>query len=387
MSIGIGASAQGKGESEVLSSIEDEVRKSYEELSSGDAGGEGAKGDDSSEQAPSDEGSSDSGESEGTPEGSREETKEATEAKEPLEAEKPKRRSKKEKAEKVETETEDVDAPGSWKAEAKEWFKTQPKEFQKETKRISDEFDRWRRAEVATITKAKSEVDAYHGELREILTLADRLIPAWGKAGINTIKATHDLFKFNEKVIKDPDAALEELAAKTGRKITIEGRQTKNTPQPQNIDLRTVDERVTQVLGTHHRTQQHAQIVSEVENVLEALRSDVNDAGKYIYPDLHDSDFEASLQPLVEGITRSNPNLSYKDIILRAYKAQEGRIIPRTTPMTAKLNGNARLATVKKASSSVSGSYAVEADEIPEASKGETPEQTVARIYGHFTSR
>lgn len=352
-------------------SIEDEVRQAYEEITG------------VSEEV--DEPIDDTQETESAS-GSDETSSNVPEAAQSSEPRRGRGRPKKEAQE----TSDSIEPPSDWDAEGKEVFRTLHPEAQKQTKRIADEYQRWRRQTASEQSKVIKEYETKSQELEPALRVVRTFLPRWAADGITPEAALSKLAAFNELAIKDPDTALEQLAAATGRQIEIKNRQTYQQPQnnltPRHVDVNAEVERVINQRMLEAKAQSLAQTIDEAHN---SLKNEVNEHGKYVYPDFHDPHFESDLVPLVERILGSNPDLSPKDAIKRAYIASEGRVIPRQSAMTARPTGTNRnqLAAARRAATSVSGSFGGNSAQIPDAKPGESVEETVARTYGYLFNR
>lgn len=346
-------------------SVEDEVRKAYEEITSEESTGD----------VPEDV------EEVSEPESAPEESKE-------VQSNEPQQKRGRGRPRKEPEET--IDPPSDWDAEGKETFREMPLVAQRQIKRIADEYQKWRRQNASEQARVVKEYEQRVQELEPSLRVVRQFLPRWAAEGMTPEAALSKLAAFNELVIKDPDTALEQLAAATGRQIEIQNRKTpaqqNNSLTQRPVDVNAEVERVINQRVQQAQVQALAQHIEETHN---SLKNEVNAQGKYTYPDFHDPQFESDLVPLVERIMGSNPNLSAEDAILRAYKASGGRVIPQPSAMTTRPMGTNRnnLAAARRAATSVSGSFGGNSAQIPEAKPGESVEETVARTYGYIFNR
>jgi hypothetical protein len=352
-------------------SVEDEVRKAYEEIT-----GEESTSDvpDDVEEVPEQESNN-------------------QESQEVQSSETPKRgrgRPRKEPEQPVES----VDPPADWDAEGKETFRELPAVAQKQIKRIADEYQKWRRQNASEQTRVVKEYQSKAEELEPALRVVRGFLPRWAAEGMTPEAALSKLAAFNELAIKDPDTALEQLAAATGRQIEIKNRQTQSQPQNNSLTQRPIDvnaevERVINARIQQAQVQTLAQAIDDAHN---SLKNEVNGLGRYSYPDFHNPQFESDLVPLVERILGSNPDLDPKEAIRRAYIASGGRYFGgntqngATTTRPVGTNRN-NLAAARRAATSVSGSFGGNSAQIPEARPGESVEETVKRTYGYIFNR
>lgn len=287
---------------------------------------------------------------------------------------------------------EEIAPPNDWTAQAKEWFKTQPREYQAETKRVADQFQSWRQKELGRIKSEAENLANLHSEVSGAVEVVRRFLPVWGVTGKTPEAALTELCTFNDLVIKDPETALKNLAKAVGRDITINNPQNRQEAPKQDFNYSDVYNRVKTDLSNEqaqYENLRRAQAVEQETNAaLAELQNEVNDQGRYIYPDLHDVGFQRQLEPLAISIYRANPNLAWKDVLLRAYKGSDGRVLPRTIP-TAKLNGNAsnKASFAKRAASSSSGSYGAGMVEDLDFIPNESVEDTVARAFKLHNNR
>jgi hypothetical protein len=287
---------------------------------------------------------------------------------------------------------DDIDPPSDWSAEAKEWFRAcKDRDAKKEHRRIADEFQRWRKKQITEIRTTQIQLDEDKSQVSDCVKVVSKWLPRWGVNGATPEKAITQLCAFNELVITDTAAAIEQLAKSAGLKIQIEGRTNKKSENSTHVPLVDVENHVNTVLEARLQQASHQQraqsVVSEVNQALEGLSNEVNELGKYVYPDFHNLEFQRNeIEPLAQGIWRANPNLSAKDVLLRAYRAANGRVLPKQNPATARLNGARKTELAKRAASSISGSFGRSQEDV-EFVPGESVEETTARIYARLTGR
>ena len=348
--------ALGDEKPEATSSIEDEVAAVYNELYGKKEETEEPEAEPQSEAATEEPIASET-----EPEGEVEETEEAA----PVE------------------ESADIPPPNDWSAEAKQWFKQQPKEAKAETKRIADEFQNWRKKTINEIRSTEKALEQERSEISDCVKIVGRWLPRWGLKGVTPEQAITQLCTFNELAIKDTRSAIRELATRAGISVKIEGEGSENSGKIQPTVLEDVDNRVNNAinsrLGAISHQQQAATLKAEIDAALDELTNEMGEAGRYVYPDFHNLEFQRNdIEPLAQGIWRANPNLTAKDMLLRAYKAAGGRVLPK---MTARLNGNRKTELAKRAASSISGSFARTSEDDIEFVPGESIEDTVRRVY------
>ncbi len=279
--------------------------------------------------------------------------------------------------------------PSDWTAEAKEEFRRLPKTAQKEIARVASQYEKYRKQTINEFSEKEKTLLAKEKEIDSIRTTISRFIPIWGKQGLTPEAALTEIATFYADLLKDPDAALEDVAKKVGRKIQIEGRKQQKNPDPmlqellsrvQNIENSTVSSRQNAQL------EQAQQLVGSIDQAFVSLKEQTNSQDRYIYPDLHREDFvKNDLEPLVIGLARANPNLSWQENIKRSYIAAGGRVIPNASPTTTKLNGVNRAA--QRAATSLAGLGSSSDSELVPFIPGESVEDTVRRTVAALRSR
>lgn len=351
-------------------SLKDEVAKAYDELSYKEAG----ELDEEvvSEDVPAPE------------------AKEPEEKEEPQEAEKPQRKKRRT----VHEMGDPSEAPNDWSAEGKEWFAKQPKEAREEFQRVAKQFQSYRSKEITEIKRREQEYQQSYAQIKGVVEATQQWLPRWGSAGRDPVSAVSEILAFADRVRTDPDQAIEELAKSAGRQITIHNRQggANGIASEPNIRYEDIYGRVKQDLTREQQQQvyqsQFAQLKDGVLTAINKLQNATNGAGKFSYPDLHSDEVLAQLEPIATSLARANPTLGPEEIILRSYRAINGRIISGTAPQSATLsNGYSRTNLAKRAATSVAGSTGIAADPNLQAKKGETLQQQVARIYSTLDTR
>ncbi len=284
----------------------------------------------------------------------------------------------------------EIDPPSDWDAEGKETFKELPVVAQQQIKRIADEYQNWRRRTASEQARVVKEYETKSQELEAPLRVIRNFLPRWGAEGMTPESALAKMCAFNELVIRDPDAAIEQLAEVTGRQISIANRKSSES-QNNSLTQRPVDvnAEVERIINERMVQAQAQTLAQRLDEAHINLKNKVGADGRFQYPDLHSPQFESELVPLVERILGSNPNLTPEVAIERAYKALDGRVITSQTSMTTSPTGTNRSngVTARRAALSVSGSYGSGKASIPEAKPGESIEDTVARTYGYLFNR
>lgn len=290
--------------------------------------------------------------------------------------------------EEPEQEEEDIPAPNDWTAEAKEWLKKQDPVVRRENARIASQYNKHRQNQLWQMNNERKALEAKSAEIEDAVKVVQKWLPRWGAKGVTAEAALSQLCAFNDLCARDIDAAIEELAKRAGRKITIEGRQQKTNPEP--IDSTKVARDVKAQIDEEYAARAHAAQVekdaAEWHTGLNSLINETNGAGKYIYPDFHSVEFQQELEPLAAAIWQKFPHLDKREVLVRAYKANNGRIVPKSAPTSApKLNGS-RTNAAKRASASISGNLNASSGPY-EAPPGETVEQSILRTIEELSKR
>lgn len=311
------------------------------------------------------------------------------EDKEEVKTEEPRKAEDKQETKEVKRgrpKSEDFIPPTDWDADGKEEFRKFPKTAQKNIARISSAYEKWRKQEINKIGDHERTLLAKEREIDGIRTVVQRFLPIWGSEGITPEQAITQICTFFTKCGQDPDAAILELAQSLKRDVEIKNKATNGIVH--DPAFRELQSTVQSLAGTHRSQAESARdshlqhVANRFDSAHENLKEQVNSEGKYIFPDLHDEEFvQQNVGPLAIGIAKANPNLAPEDVIKRAYRAAEGRVIPNTTPTTAKLNGRTTEAA-RRASASIPGnasgsSIGGDLEVIP----GESVEQTVRRAF------
>lgn len=333
----------------------------------------------------------------------READEESVEPAEDIEAKEPEAVEEEEKTEKPERKkrrtthemSPAVDPPNDWSAEEKEEFNKLPPVGKQAIARIAADFQSYRSKQITLDKQREKEYNQHFSRVKGIVEATERWLPIWGAAGRDPVSATSEILAFADKVRTNPDQALEDLARSAGRQITIHNRQgAGNTvaAQPQ-VSYDEIYGRVKEDLTREQQqwayNSQFEQLKTQAIQTLEKLKSETDGNGKYLYPDLHSAEFHQHMEPIAGAIARANPSLSQEEIILRSYKAANGRVLPKkAAPLAANLsNGYSRTNLAKRAASSVPGSVGISNNPELQARKGETLEQHIARIYQELDSR
>ena len=287
-----------------------------------------------------------------------------------------------------------IEPPHVYDAKGKEAFRTWPKEVQQNMRRLADQ---WNGHTKKMADELKGQRQQVEHERNEVLVERQRysglettLLPyakEWSKRGISTSQGIAELAAFNDLVERDSEQAILALARSRGVEIEIKNPKSKQgvAQQPQ-LDYQQIYSQVKQDLTRDQQkaaeNYQRTAVANEVDSALSSLQNELNEGGQYIYPDLHDNDFHKRLHPAIVGLKHANPNLPWTELLRRAYRSVDGRVIPRKS--TAKPNLNGTLDAARRAASSKPGSSNGTMD-MWKAKPGETHATSASRAWDLLT--
>jgi len=304
------------------------------------------------------------------------------------------RRERRRRRRTIDIEKADPGPSPDWATPVKEWYNALPPELEKgkrELARIAHEAYAWRQQQHQQISRRAKEVEAQAAEIEECTRVVQQWLPRWGQKGVTPAAALMKLCTFNDGYIRNPVAAVSEMAKLAGLQITIHNApDQKNVahnsgpPQPINEDeiLERVERRIVEREQGARLQQAHAAVTAEVAETLEDMAEETTEDGRYVYPDIQDPGLLQRLQPLASAIGRANPQLGWREILKRAYRAADGRVIPRRShAQPARLNnGQPRNEAARRAARSVPGSLSSSHVDL-QAEPGESVLATAERVY------
>ena len=200
-----------------------------------------------------------------------------------------------------------IDPPSSMKAEYKEAFAKLPPDMQKFIVERDSETN-------ANYTQSKQELAQEKQRLGEINDLLEPFGRKMAEYGIPTSAALGQLLQLRDFAESDPKGYIEWFAEQRG--IPLSNPQTGEGDEytdPDVVALKTqVSELKAQLNNAIHEARTQP-VLSEAQRVIEQFRSD---GDKYPYF----ADVEASLQPFVQSLQRTQPQLSMADTLKTAYE-------------------------------------------------------------------
>lgn len=285
---------------------------------------------------------------------------------------------------------DDVLPPDSWTAEGKEQFKTLPKAAQKELRRLDDQFSNWRKRIANELNSERTAVAQERESITHIKAALRPFAEKWAAKGVSETQGLLQLAAFNDAFERDPDEVIRKLAAARGMQVTG-GKKTDNPiAQNQSLDHDSVRGLVRQELA---QTQQQVTIASQrnaiasgVDSALHELKNEATDEGRYCFPDLHSPEFVNQLSPLVVAIAKKNPELPWREVLLRAYRAADGRLVPKRSAAAGRPQAAQKPNLARRAMTSVRGSGGVpnglELEFIPNESVEDGIRRAWEALYG-----
>lgn len=255
----------------------------------------------------------------------------------------------------VEAPAERLQAPTSWKLEAKEWFNKQPREAQAELLRRTQEQE-------AYFTKTSQELNREKTRYSEVNQLLDYYVPRWGVNGITPGQAAAELFAMQDLLARDPKQGLTKIMQLNG--VTIDdlvsyqqgGAQQTFSQQPQQTAL--TPEEVRRIVLETNGQMTEQQLVQQAQSEVQAVANEVNAEGTYLYPELHNPSQVERVKSFVRDLRETQPGLSWGEATKRAVQTlriQDGRFgspSPATSPKLSQAN---EIAKARSASVSLRG--------------------------------
>jgi hypothetical protein len=339
-------------------SVEESIRKAYEQLS-------------------------------GKAEAEEKETAEPTEAAEKPEAEQVEAATEETETEAPAEEAEEVRPPERWTAKAKEWFRTQPKEAQREFARATADLE-------AQTTKVWQNLRRQEAKYKDIDGVIEHYAQDLHSKGVTHQQAIAEFFAANRALDQEPVAALARIMKAKGvtpdqiaEHLNGGGAKTSQQVNPEINQLRSTVQELNNWKQEQLQTVQQQKIQS-IAGEFAAVRDEVDAQGKYKYPALHEPELTEALKPLVRGIRESQPNLSWGDALRKAYSVQFGT--PSASSSAARLQApqqksnqinNTRARSVAVAGrSSGSSSASLDLNDVKAPKKTEDAIRLAMRLHG-----
>lgn len=291
-----------------------------------------------------------------------------------------------EKQAKNEQEEEQIAPPERWTAKAKEWFRAQPKEAQREFARATADME-------AQTTKIWQNLRRQEAKYKEIDQVIEHYAHDLHSKGITHQQAIAEFFAANRALDQEPVAALARIMQAKG--VTpdqiaehLKGGGTKAAPvNPEIHQLRSTVEELNNWKQEQLQTVQ-ARAVQAIAQEFAAVRDEVDATGRYKYPKLHEPEQTDALKPLVRGIRESQPDLPWGDALRKAYEIRFGT--PSATPaarlqapQNSTQQNNSRARTVAVAGkSSGSSSSSLNLDDVKVPKRTEDTIRLAMRLLG-----
>lgn len=237
---------------------------------------------------------------------------------------------------KVETEkkkrVEEIPAPESFSAEAKEAFYKFPKAIRKEVKKRYDDMH-------ADYTRKTQEVAQVYNQAKPVIEIVNKYLPRWGKVGLTPESALSAILATNDQLV-DPDPKVRKQAYSelfvnsglTGQDFIdileqagsplvdkFKGQSTQQAPL-------TEQEKYRQNWIDSQIQQQYQQQVNTAVSEIQAVRDERDAQGRYLWPRMHDQNvLEGQIKPLASNLIQQQSQygqyLSWGDAVKRAYLA------------------------------------------------------------------
>lgn len=243
----------------------------------------------------------------------------------------------------------------------------------------------YQRAELAQKSQKYRDLDAIMDDWREELAAL----------GHNDVSAIAEMKRLH-KALRDPQKKFDEyerLGQQIGYDWSRAGQGSSDTDNLANNPtikaLRDENKQLREMLQPLHNgyvqsvQQTHDSALQEMRSTFIAVAEEVDGAGRLLYPKLSEDPqyFDQRLRPLVVGLMRSDPDLSYGEALKRAYNVAENRQgYPSQSPTRPSPQNNkttTRPLTVRGKSTSVSDLAPIEEEIDP----SESPEETAWKQY------
>jgi hypothetical protein len=291
-----------------------------------------------------------------------------------------------EKTESQEAKTNDskvvadkLEPPTRWTVEAKEWFNKQPTEYKREIVRQNSDFE-------SHSTKLWQEINRQKSRYDGIDQIVKKYGEEWNLKGVSDVAAIAELAATEQALRKDPEGTLARLIKALrvdpekllGKVTGKESASENNSASPEVLALRAELNEIKnwkQGLASNYENQAAESVAQEIREVQNLQDSN----GRYIYPQLHDSDFLARVKPFVTAAKEAQPGISWGEATKRGYQAlqsingspslQPAKLPGQTQPNTNK--SRARLVSVAGQSSGSGslGGMSLEDVKIPKSAE------------------
>ncbi len=301
-------------------------------------------------------------------------------------------------------QTGKLEAPVGWDVKDKEEFEKLPEP----AKRQSLAF--WGRMN-KVFTQGTQELGRLKSKYGGLDEVESSYKPVLDRYGVDFIRGTKELWGTQASLLTDRDKTLLEIIEKNGttleqlynvREARLRGGQPpayqpqqQQQPQVPYLTPEDVDRRVEQRL----QAQSHQQVLQYEAQELESVRNERDSSGRYLYPELWDSNNMAEnywnsetisgVKPLYERLRKTQPDLSPGEALKRAIQVQriaDGNIPSSPSPQAQRLpNANTNdIARARAASVSIRsrGNHAISTTQA--ANLGESVEQSIERAIAEL---
>lgn len=275
------------------------------------------------------------------------------------------------------------EAPQRFNAQEKEWFNKLEPTVQKHVAEIVNNFEGHRTKGLQEIAAAKQ----HYGAIDELVRT---YTPKWNLQNMHPVAALRELCAVQDLIVADPVSGCAEVLRRAGVSLEdlaayAQGGQVRQPAQrPQNSQL-TRDDIVAVLRQEMQQAQQQQTLqgaVAEVRN----LSSEMDQSGRYLWPELHDSNRIEGLKPLVDYCRRTTPGLSWSEATKQAILLTRGQPAASGSPTNGgpRLTQQEEIEKVRRASVSVKprGNGAI--SNVSPAKAGESVADSARALYSQF---
>ncbi len=223
----------------------------------------------------------------------------------------------------------DFDPPARFTAEEKEQFNKLPKNMKPIVKKTIEDFQ-------ADYTRGKQLLNESYKQSEGVIKAVQPYLTKWNLAGVTVeqavagLAATQD--RLTSKDVETRKQAYAELFVNSGLSgedfIDILQGAGIETPQKNNMsqNYNLPDEYKSAIdYASRLKQQEEENYINSLTSEFESVRNEIDSAGRYIYPKLHDANFNSQfVKPLVSKLMETLPELSFGDAVKRAYYTLEG---------------------------------------------------------------
>lgn len=294
--------------------------------------------------------------------------------------------TEKEEDEKPEPQQVRLEPPQRFPVEKKEWFNKQAREVQEEVVKG------WGEIESHT-TRLWQDLNREKNEVAQINQVIKHYAPQFHEQGLTEAQAVAELCATYANLRNQPLQTVDKMLTKMG--ITPEqlyefrqnGRQSQgiqqNQNQSQNSGL-TREELLSILQQRDQETQSQIALNSAVSEVNQ-VKNQVGNDGRYLYPELHDSNQVERIKPLVEAV-RKTQQLSWGEATKQAIQTLRILDGKYSSPSSGSpgLSREQELAKVKAASVSVKSRGNGAIPTVMQAEKGESARESAAAVLAMF---